>query len=136
MVIRITIFLSVLITYAVSQDIHSQTVVKNFHKSFLEEGDTTYQVNLTRSGKPDRYFAPDKAKHFLAGMIATIFIYQSFENQLTPKENRYLAGGVTVSLGVLKEIYDKSKPENHFSWKDLVADVLGMGMGFVLVNQP
>jgi len=136
MVIRITIFLSVLIAFAVSQDIHSQMDVKNFHISFLEQGDTTYQVNLTRSGKPDRYFAPDKAKHFLAGMIATIFIYQSFENQLTPPKNRYLAGGITVSLGILKEFYDKSKPENHFSWKDLLADILGMGMGFVLVNQP
>ena len=136
MVIRITIFLSVLIVFAVSQDVHSQMIVKDFHKSFLEQGDTPYQVNLNRSDKPDRYFAPDKAKHFMAGMIATIFIYQSFKNQLTPKENRYLAGGATVSLGVLKEIYDKSKPENHFSWKDLLADALGMGMGFVLVNQP
>jgi uncharacterized protein YfiM (DUF2279 family) len=47
-----------------------------------------------------------------------------------------LAGGATFSLGIAKEFYDKSRSENHFSWKDLLADVVGIGAGFIILNQP
>ena len=88
--------------------------------------------------KYDRFLAPDKAKHFTASLISTVFFYKLFEDglNLNEREGKIYSLSVTIGLGLSKEFYDRSRPNNYFSWKDLLADIAGIAAGFILVNQP
>jgi uncharacterized protein YfiM (DUF2279 family) len=37
-----------------------------------------------------------------------------------------------MSLGFVKELYDRRKPGNHFCWKDLAADAAGVLIGLII----
>jgi len=88
--------------------------------------------------KSDKYLGPDKSKHFTASMISSVFFYRIFENQLKvdDSQGKIYSISFTLSLGVAKELYDKSRPGNYFSWKDILADLTGIAVGVILINQP
>jgi putative lipoprotein len=99
----------------------------------LSEADSQFN-----SRKVDRFLAADKAKHFTASLISTVFLYKIFEKGLSidQQEGKIYSFSLTISLGLSKEIYDKSRPGNYFSWKDLLADAAGIAAGLILINQP
>ena len=86
----------------------------------------------------DHILSNDKAKHFVASLISTVFVHQlstkHFDFEKT--ESKTIAGGVTFSIGILKESYDKFIKKKKFSWEDLIADAAGIAVGLILVNQP
>ncbi len=86
----------------------------------------------------DYIIATDKAKHFMASLISTVFVYQLSTKHfhLEKTESKAIAGGVTFSTGILKESHDKFIKKKKFSWEDLIADVVGITVGLILVNQP
>jgi len=86
----------------------------------------------------DTYAAPDKAQHFMGSMISTVLFYKIFQDplQIENSNSKYLAVGITLGLGVSKEIYDGTRSKGAFSWKDLLADMAGIAAGLILVNQP
>lgn len=60
----------------------------------------------------DKYTSKDKALHFgVCFVLAAI--------------NPFIA--LLVAMG--KELYDMEKPDNHFCWKDIVADAVGVALG-------
>jgi len=71
-------------------------------------------------------------------MISTILFTKIFQDPLQMKDpkSKLLAVGITLGLGLSKEIYDSSRAKGAFSWKDLLADVAGITAGLILVNQP
>jgi uncharacterized protein YfiM (DUF2279 family) len=93
-------------------------------------------LNLTKT--QDKFFAPDKAQHLMGSLISTVFFYKIFEGPAgaNSTDSKYLAGGLTLSIGISKEILDSSDLKNHFSWKDLIADIAGISLGFVIIKQP
>jgi uncharacterized protein YfiM (DUF2279 family) len=82
--------------------------------------------------------SPDKAQHFMGSMISTVLFYKIFQDplQMENSSSKVLAVGITLGLGISKEIYDSSKSKGRFSWRDLLADMAGIAVGLVLVNQP
>jgi uncharacterized protein YfiM (DUF2279 family) len=86
----------------------------------------------------DRFLAPDKAQHFMGSLISTVFFYKVFESHtdISSTGSKYLGSGITVGLGISKEILDSTEPNNHFSWKDLIADITGLAVGLIIINQP
>ena len=90
----------------------------------------------TRVG--DSFLGVDKRQHFVGSLIQTVFwgklAEQRFHVQV-PK-TLLIGGGITFSMGIAKEIRDARQPWNHFCWKDLVADALGVAVGLVILNQP
>ncbi len=86
----------------------------------------------------DKYAAPDKAQHFMGSMISTVLFYKIFQDplQMENSNSKFLAVGITLGLGVSKEIYDSSRSKGAFSWKDLLADMAGIAAGLILANQP
>lgn len=87
---------------------------------------------------PDKMWAPDKAKHAMTTLMATVFMVKTLQEQtgLNHASRRYISAGFTLSLGISKEMWDGQKPGNHFSWRDLFADAVGITLGWILVNQP
>jgi putative lipoprotein len=86
----------------------------------------------------DRFIAPDKAQHFMGSLISTVFFYKIFESHtdVSPSGSKYLGSGITLGLGIGKEIFDSTEQNNHFSWKDLIADAAGVALGLIIANQP
>ena len=85
----------------------------------------------------DKWFAKDKAEHlvvsvFLTGVSCSIFrdFYRNRE-----ESSIYFSAGLTLSLGLGKEFYDRRTPGGKFSYKDLAADVLGIGLGLWIATR-
>ena len=74
----------------------------------------------------------------MGSMISTVLIYKICQDpmEIQKTNSKILATGVTLGLGISKEIYDHSRTQGVFSWKDLLADLVGIGVGLILVNQP
>ena len=91
---------------------------------------------IIKSKPDDEWFAMDKLKHFSTSFYLTTTLFYS-QNRIfdlkTDQANRN-AAGLTISLGLLKEIRDLKQKENYFSWRDLVADILGAGAAILFIN--
>ncbi|NOZ62267.1 MAG: hypothetical protein GXO74_11345 [Calditrichaeota bacterium] len=85
----------------------------------------------------DSWFSRDKAHHFLtSAFLASAGYYYSREmSGKSEMRSRSVGVGFSLSLGILKEIRDGMQPRNDFSWKDLVADCLGTGLGILLMKE-
>ena len=95
-------------------------------KSFLEP----------KTPPEDKWLAWDKALHLGVSALLSSTSYYVYRYQFhnTPEGTLYFSAGFTLTLGVAKECYDAKHPNRHnASWKDLVTDVVGMGLGIGLV---
>lgn len=90
--------------------------------------DSTYKVE-------DKWFSVDKLHHFSYSLsISTILFHVTYcQNGWSYEPARNLAIGVTISLGVLKELYDWKVRHTYISYKDIVADILGVAVAYVLL---
>lgn len=72
----------------------------------------------------NHFFTEDKLKHIVVSAIIMVAL-----SLVLPK---WLAAIITFSIGICKEVYDKVNGNGHPEWKDLVADVIGIVVGFAL----
>jgi len=96
---------------------------------------TTRSLALSTTRPPsetDHWLAIDKFWHFSASFVTVGAAYQMSANRLqmpSPWPTSLALGG-TLTVGVTKELCDLAGPSKHFSWKDLAADVAGIGVGY------
>jgi uncharacterized protein YfiM (DUF2279 family) len=85
----------------------------------------------------DSWFSRDKAHHFLtSAFLASAGYYYSREiSGNSDIHARTVGVSFSLSLGLFKEIRDGMQQKNSFSWKDLVADCLGTGLGILLMKE-
>ena len=67
--------------------------------------------------------AEDKLRHIIVSAIIAVVL-----NLILPW---WVAGLLTLAIGVGKEVYDKLSGKGHAEWKDLVADVVGVVIGIL-----
>ncbi|MDD5230992.1 MAG: DUF2279 domain-containing protein [Candidatus Marinimicrobia bacterium] len=93
--------------------------------------------SLNDSGNSDKWLALDKLKHFSTSlfMTTTLFYGQNRVFDVQAEKSNMKAVGVTISLGLLKELGDSRHNINHFSWRDLIADILGAGTAILILNR-
>ncbi len=79
----------------------------------------------------DRWFSRDKGAHFTTSVFLTYWQYNFYHQPLQMKESEslYLSFSITGLLGLLKEVQDSRQKNNYFSYKDLIYDILGCGVG-------
>lgn len=83
----------------------------------------------------DPWFGRDKLSHFVgSAVIQGAGHALGRAAGLDYREAAWTAAGLTVSVGVAKEMYDRADGR-FFSWRDLAADGLGVGAGAVAVRQ-
>ena len=106
-------------------------------------GNTSQTLFLNEHEEPDtlqicdRWLAWDKVEHFgiSAFLSATSYkIFRDFYNN-HKESSLYFSGGLTFGLGLGKEIYDEKRTNGKFSYKDLVVDVLGIGLGLWIATR-
>ncbi len=78
----------------------------------------------------------DKVAHFSTSLFLTCWSYGLSQDIFEQKSNdsRYLAVGVTLSMGLGKEGSDRYIRKGKWSWEDLVWDAGGILCGLVLIN--
>lgn len=79
----------------------------------------------------DPWFAKDKFLHFSVSAAMPGFLHYLGYVQCDMNERTSAIGAVSVSalIGIAKECYDRRK-KNHFSWRDLLWDGLGLTIGY------
>ena len=84
----------------------------------------------------DSWFARDKFHHFTTSALL-VCSGSAGVNILQSSRSECLRWGVGFSftMGLLKEFLDMKKPGNHFCWKDLAADLAGIGLGIWIMEQ-
>ncbi|MBD3376689.1 hypothetical protein GF406_16760 [candidate division KSB1 bacterium] len=102
---------------------------------FVEQTDSVHTLKNSQIIK-DRWFAKDKADHFVTSAFLTGMGYyaarQEMDSSLPASKN--IGIGFSLSLGIAKEVYDGTSQTGTASWKDLVADILGIGFGYLLIS--
>jgi uncharacterized protein YfiM (DUF2279 family) len=84
----------------------------------------------------DSWFSPDKIKHFFMSAFIESVTYSAL--QAARMNHRPALGsaiGVTMAIGVGREVHDKRTPGNIFSVRDLAWDAVGATAGAVLLSQ-
>ena len=89
------------------------------------------QAAVTR---PDGWFAVDKIKHFFMSAFIESVSYSALQ-AAGVRHRAAMTGaiGITIGLGIGREIHDKRTPGNIFSVRDLTWDALGAGAGAALL---
>ena len=93
------------------------------------KGQETGKINYN-----DRWLARDKVSHLALSAALVGFSYHllRYEQQKPQASSRNLAAGLSLGFGLAKETRDSGRPCNHFSFKDLAADLLGVGLGLII----
>jgi putative lipoprotein len=84
----------------------------------------------------DAWFGIDKIKHFFMSAFIESVSFSALQAS-GANHRSAMAGaiGITIGLGVGREIHDMRVPGNLFSVRDLTWDVLGTGAGAALLSQ-
>ena len=68
------------------------------------------------------------------GLVAAQFYFLHQELDVKTAKSRQIAAGSAFAVGLAKEIYDQASGRGTPSWKDLLADVIGIGVAVILVT--
>jgi uncharacterized protein YfiM (DUF2279 family) len=83
----------------------------------------------------DSWFGIDKVKHFFISAFIESVTYSALQAaQVKRRPALGAAIGVTAAFGVAREIHDKRKPGNRFSYRDLTWDGLGIAAGAAMLS--
>jgi len=88
-------------------------------------------------GKPaDEWLADDKFDHFMLSAFIAGMAYGSLYHNLdrTEKQSFLMSGSISLGLGLSKEVYDHTSKKGFPSYKDLIADILGVAVTFFLIE--
>ena len=84
--------------------------------------------------RPDRWFGPDKVKHFVTSAAIEGMAYGTLRATNATHESSLVGATVaTVALGVGKEVHDR-RSYGLFSVRDLVWDLAGTGVGALMAS--
>lgn len=84
----------------------------------------------------DNWFGIDKIKHFFISAFIESVSYSALQAaKVNPRPAMAGAIGVSAAFGVGRELHDKRTPGNHFSYRDLTWDALGIGAGAVMLKR-
>ena len=85
--------------------------------------------------KADSWLGKDKAQHFVASFVLVSFgsVWHSVHYDNGTGQDVRFGMGLTLGLGLAKEFLDLSASSGRFSWKDIVADLAGAGLGGLLL---
>lgn len=92
---------------------------------------------LGLSRRNDRWLATDKYRHLIASafLLGVSYNVARVEGKISRKNAIYLGSGFSFSFGLGKEVRDYYHPGGVASMKDLVVDILGIGLGILCFTE-
>lgn len=96
----------------------------------------TDSVNFSSYTNKDEWLGNDKVAHFTISLFLSAISYKMYHDNYYNDKNPSIlfSGGFVFTLGLGKEFYDKRRPNGRFSYKDLIADAAGIGIGLILAT--
>jgi uncharacterized protein YfiM (DUF2279 family) len=83
----------------------------------------------------DSWFGIDKLKHFFMSAFIESVSYSALQAMGVSHRPAFgSAIGITIGVGVARELHDRRVPGNIFSVRDLTWDALGTGAGALLLS--
>lgn len=109
-----------------------------------KESSTLYKVNNEvdkfAEKKPevkDDWIAIDKVQHFSYSLLISLGCQYVLVNKMknTEKSSLPISSAFSFSTGLLKELNDQKGKDGFFSFKDMVANFVGIMVGAIIINQ-
>ena len=106
--------------------------------SFLGDGNT--EVKKSKNTNPevkDDWIAIDKLQHFSYSLLISLGCQYVLVNKMnnTEKSSLPISSAFSFSAGLLKELNDQKGKNGYFSLKDMVANIGGIMVGAIIINQ-
>ena len=85
----------------------------------------------------DDWIAIDKLQHFSYSLLISLGCQYILVNKMnnTEKSSLPISSAFSFSAGMLKELNDKKGKNGYFSFKDIVANIGGIMVGAIIINQ-
>ena len=85
----------------------------------------------------DDWIAIDKLQHFSYSLLISLGCQYILVNKMnnTEKSSLPISSAFSFSAGLLKELNDKKGKNGYFSFKDMVANIGGIMVGAIIINQ-
>ena len=98
------------------------------------------QLNSSTHGQSksiDPWLGKDKLDHLLASAFIAGMSYMFFRDgqNISDEKAMIWSAGVSISIGIAKEIRDKISKKGMASFKDLLWDLLGVGIGILIYSE-
>ena len=87
------------------------------------------------TSRRDPWIARDKALHLSYSFLWTLSSQYVLTHKTTLSHNQSIPWAITsgVTIGLTKELYDHRRPRNVFSWRDMTANAVGIGLAAGLI---
>ena len=111
-----------------------------FSKNSNFFGDVNIEVERSKNTNPevkDDWIAIDKLQHFSYSLLISLGCQYVLVNKMnnTEKSSLPISSAFSFSAGLLKELNDQKGKNGYFSLKDMVANVGGIMVGAIIINQ-
>ena len=85
----------------------------------------------------DDWIAIDKVQHFSYSLLISLGCQYVLVNKMnnTEKSSLPISSAFSFSAGLLKELNDQKGNNGFFSFKDMVANFVGIMVGAIIINQ-
>ena len=114
------------------------SLVFSKNNSFLGDGNIEVKRSKnTNSEVKDDWIAIDKLQHFSYSLLISLGCQYVLVNKMnnTEKSSLPISSAFSFSAGLLKELNDQKGKNGYFSLKDMVANVGGIMVGAIIINQ-
>ena len=111
-----------------------------FSKDSSFFSDDNIEVKRSKNTNPevkDDWIAIDKLQHFSYSLLISLGCQYVLVNKMnnTEKSSLTISSAFSFSAGLLKELNDQKGKNGYFSLKDMVANVVGIMVGAIIINQ-
>jgi len=88
-----------------------------------------------RALRNDPWLARDKALHLSYSFLWTLSSQYVLTHKTALSHNEAIPWALTsgFTIGLTKELYDHRRPQNVFSWRDMTANAVGIGLAAALI---
>ena len=102
--------------------------------------DVNIDIKVFENTEPvlkDDWIAIDKVQHFSYSLLISLGCQYILVNKMNNTEESSLpiSSAFSFSAGLLKELNDQKGKNGYFSLKDMVANVVGIMVGAIIINQ-
>lgn len=102
----------------------------------VKENSISRKLILENKTTSDPWFGEDKFKHFFLSGFLTVYSYNFLREVVnSPKSVALYTSSFSITgLGITKEIVDLKSKKGHPSFKDILANLLGVGTALFFVK--
>jgi len=111
-----------------------------FSKDSFLFSNNIVEVERSKNTNPevkDDWIAIDKLQHFSYSLLISLGCQYVLVNKMNNTEESSLpiSSVFSFSAGLLKELNDQKGKDGFFSFKDMVANIVGIMVGAIIINQ-